>query len=994
MRNPFLGRVRCFRFWMVVLLCCRPLALAAASEDAVSTDYVAHEWHQSDGLPSEQITRIVQDGAGFLWIATTSGVVRFDGSHFESYGRAADPTGKIRTMAWSPRTGLLAAPTTGGLVAWEDGAFHPWRAADFQGRRILAMLFEPGGALWLACDDGTVIRDDGGKLQLFGPESGIPASRFTTLATDGKGRVWVSGIGQVACFDHDAWRLLEEDFGGSEVRLVASTGDGPWVIARDRVCRVEGLHCTEVVGLPDRLGAHYVQSAVEDRRGMLWIATRSQGLHVVADGRRQRVPTSHEDIYALFEDREGNIWAGTNGGGLGRIRRKSYQLYDKSAGLLDNYSYTVCADARGDVWLANRDGGVVRWRGGKVEPFAGKPGWPTISAVSVFPRPGGGIGVTSGLGVFAVTDDAAPSIRRLPAIPASPIARVSYAARNGDVWLALDPARVGRLRGDSYQIFDQAQGMDGREIRAITEDKSGNVWLGSSDGKLFRFNGTRFERVPLPGLEPGAIQTIHAEDDGRVWLGTLAAGVVVWSDRKVATCSTRQGLPEADITQILPDDHGFIWFAAKHGIFRLSRTEIGAVLEGRLARVTPRTIGPGDEMRDIACSGQFQPGAWKSPDGTLWFATRRGVLAIDPTRQLAASPAPPVAIEEVVCDDRPVTLAPLLRVDARVRKLEFRFGVLSLSHPESVRAEYRLDGFDDDWIAAPANHRVAYPRLPPGTYHFRVRASLEGESAAATGATLDLLVVPRWWQTDWLRLGAILTGALAVTFMVRAWSHRRLRLQVERLERESAIRTRIAQNIHDDLGANLTHISLLTQAARRSPATSAGTFEQIHTTVSEITRSMDEIVWAVNPKFDDLESLAGYLGDFARTFLSAAGIRCRLDLPGELPGLTLASQTRHHLFLCCKEALHNIVKHSGATEATITIAVRHERLEIALADNGRGWPATPGAVTPAADRIASGNGLGSMRQRMTEIGGDFVIRSLTGGGTETVFSVECPRVSP
>jgi signal transduction histidine kinase/ligand-binding sensor domain-containing protein len=951
----------------------------------VSTDYVIREWHMADGLPSEQIARINQDDAGFLWVATTDGVVRFDGSHFQKFPLGAEAGAKARLMAWSPRLGLLTALSTGGLEILDHGVFRPWRPAEYQNRRVVTLFVDPAGVFWLACEDGAVFRDDGKKSQMFGLDNGWPRAGVRTFATDGHGQVWISAGNFIARYAEGSWIPQSDDFSGSEVRLVSSAKNGPWVIAKDRVWRLEDTRPVEVVALPPRIGAHYVQAALEDRNGALWLGTRSEGLHVVTGEGREQVPTQNEAVYALFQDSEGNIWAGTNGSGLDRIHRKSYRLYDKSTGLLDNYSYTVCTDTRGDVWLANHDGGVVRLRNGQVERFAGTPGWPTLSAVSVFPRTEGGIGVTTGIGTFFISGGETPSIRHIDAVP-NPTIRASYAAKNGDVWLAVDPDRLGRLRGEKLETFDREQGMEGHEIRTITEDNRGAIWAGGSDGNLFRLAGSRFERVPLPGIEAGAIQTIRIEADGRVWIGTRDAGVVVWSNGKIATCDTRHGMPDNDITQILPDDQGFIWFSSKHSIFRVGHQEVIDVLSGQLARVVPRLIGPDDGIKDIACSGLFQPGAWKGPDGTMWFATRRGMLALDPLRQLAAQSPPRVTIEGVSFDDRPVSFAQPLKVEAQVRKLEFRFGVLCLSYPESVRAAYRLDGFDADWVTAAPNHRASYPRLRPGTYRFHVTASLGG---SGTDATLDFVVVPRWWQTTWFIAGAAVAGALGVVLVARAWGRRRLLQQLEKLERESAIRTRIAQNIHDDLGANLTHISLLTQAARQSPATGAKNFEQIHSTVGEITRSMDEIVWAVNPKFDDVESLAGYLGDFAQNFLSAAHIRCRLELPDNLPAIVLASQTRHHLFLCCKEALHNIVKHSDATEAIIAMAVAGRRFTIEISDNGRGLPAASSSAVRTDDHTTHGNGLGNMQQRMAEIGGTFTLHSGKSGGTRAIFAVEC-----
>jgi signal transduction histidine kinase len=402
-------------------------------------------------------------------------------------------------------------------------------------------------------------------------------------------------------------------------------------------------------------------------------------------------------------------------------------------------------------------------------------------------------------------------------------------------------------------------------------------------------------------------------------------------------------------------------------------------------------IGEDEGLEDISCQGIYQPAALRARDGRLWFATRRGVLAIDPTVQLAQPQPPPVAIEEIRYDDKPVPFARPFTMDGRVRKLEIRFGVLNLSSPERVHAKYRLDEFDADWVVAPPSRVATYPRLPPGQYRFRVMASNGDGAANEVGDTIVFAVAPRWWQTWWFRIGVFALGALGVAWSVRAWSHQRLRRRLDKLERERAIereRTRIAQNIHDDLGASLTRISLLSQHARHANSSGAGYYDQIYHTAADITRTMDEIVWAVNPKYDNIENLAGYLGNFAQSFLSVAGIRCRLDVPGELPHITLTSQARHHLFLCCKETLNNVVKHANADEVTISFAVRAPHLVISIADNGRGYGGeVPAGRIESESRAASGTGLESLRRRMTELGGQCDIHSVAGRGSTVTFTV-------
>jgi signal transduction histidine kinase len=225
-----------------------------------------------------------------------------------------------------------------------------------------------------------------------------------------------------------------------------------------------------------------------------------------------------------------------------------------------------------------------------------------------------------------------------------------------------------------------------------------------------------------------------------------------------------------------------------------------------------------------------------------------------------------------------------------------------------------------------------------------------------------------------------------------------MRRKMERLEQQRALereRARIAKDIHDDLGASLTRIILLSQSAKADLETTGndtGDLDRIFGTARELTRAMDEIVWAVNPTHDTLDSLAGYLGKFAQDYLRAANIRCRLRVPMQLPPWPLTAEVRHNLFLAVKEALHNVVKHSGASEVSINLTIEQSGFSLAVEDNGRGFdveaanaPDGNGSANP--DRIESGNGLANMRRRLAEIGGSCEIRSAPQQGTCITFGV-------
>ncbi len=976
-----------YRFCFAALLLTAVTAAGAgpsAPTDAGAADYSRRSWHTDDGLPGEEIVGLGQDANGFLWVATTAGLTRFDGTHFEPYSVDPDPHTYTRLIATARGLGLVAAVPRDGLVRLEGDTFQPVRPSPLPNDVVQALFVDPAGGLWLSGEGGALVRWDDKGVTTFDTEKALPRTGVRSLASDARGRVWFASNAFVARYENGRWTELSDRFAGPELRIGSSAHGAPWLITRERILRLEETGPVEVARIPPLISAHYVRALVEDRDGDLWIGTRSQGLYVVSHGVVRPIGTSQEEITALYCDADGNIWVGTNGGGLDRIRRKTYRLYDTSTGLLQNLSYSVLADERGDIWLANRDGGVARVRDSRVETIVVPSSLPAMSAISLFRAPGGGVGVTAGSGIFLLPNERGGAVKKIDAIPTMPIVRATFSAPNGDVWFSVDPDRIGRLRGDRFETFGPAEGMDGKQVRGIAEDSTGRVWVGTTDGKLFRQQGARFVSVPLEGLDTGAINSIYIEPNDTVWLGTVSAGIVGFVDGLARSCSTAQGLPDENIAVIIPDNIGHLWCGSKRGIFRVGGQEVADCLAGRAARLSPLVVGQEDGLRDLSCSGGFQPAACRRPDGTLWFATRRGVLAIDPVKPSAPRSPPPVGIEEVRADDARVPLTRPLIVAPAVHKLLLRFGVLSLSAPDRVVARYRLEGFDTDWTVAGPAHTAIYPRLPPGDYLFAVTARNADTSDRETRDTLAITVVPPWWQTWWFRVVAFSAAAAAVGGIARFWSHRRFRRRLEKLERETAVereRTRIAQNIHDDVGASLTRISLLAQHAQHEVAGGSTYFDQIYGTAADITRSLDEIVWAVNPKYDNIESLANYLANFAQRFLDVARLRCRLEMPDRLPAIPLASDARHNVFLCCKEALNNVVKHARATAVQITLTLRDQQLVISIQDDGRGLEAAAADRAANLDRASSGNGLENMRRRMASVGGICTASSAPGQGT-------------
>jgi signal transduction histidine kinase len=396
-------------------------------------------------------------------------------------------------------------------------------------------------------------------------------------------------------------------------------------------------------------------------------------------------------------------------------------------------------------------------------------------------------------------------------------------------------------------------------------------------------------------------------------------------------------------------------------------------------------------------------GALLRSDGKLWIPMATALAIIDPSLERPLTEPPPVWITEVRVDENTVAahadLLPLrdaveatnarLTLPPQHRRIDLAFTALSFRTPSNVQFRYRLENFDDTWIEAGTRRTVSYSRLSTGNYRFQVQACSSDGVWNETGATLALRIQPFLTDTWWFRAGTFAGFAALVIGVTRTISGRRLRQRLREAEHETALereRARIARDIHDDLGSRLTKIVLLSGLANRdvaAPEKMAERVADISETAQQLVKSLDETVWTVNPRNDTLPHLISYLAQFTVKFLRTAEIVCDLDIPDDPPTLPVSAELRHHVLLAMKEALTNVVRHSGASRVIFGIKLSETELELGLEDNGRGF--TGVSADPDAD------GLRNMQQRMIQIGGRFEIQNGPLGGTRVSLVLPRPQ---
>jgi signal transduction histidine kinase len=406
--------------------------------------------------------------------------------------------------------------------------------------------------------------------------------------------------------------------------------------------------------------------------------------------------------------------------------------------------------------------------------------------------------------------------------------------------------------------------------------------------------------------------------------------------------------------------------------------------DGKRQKVDTITYGQSDGLPDVSFASVCDPKCCRAADGQLWFATASGALHFQPAA-LRESKAPHVAMDETLLDGKPVMASALQHLRPGTGRLEFRFAAPCLTAPERVRYRYQLVGVDSDWSDSAAATSATYASVPAGSYSFRVMASSPEGVWSPDVASIDIVVHPYFWQTDWFIAFVAAAIAGGMVWLVRRATVRRLRMRVKQLHQEQALvreRARIAQDIHDELGANLTSIGLLADMGKRHKAdTDAVTRDlgQISDTARESVAAMDAIVWALNPRNDSLDNFANYIAQFTRDFFRPTQLRTRLNLPTNLPDRPMSTEMRHELFLVVKESFNNIVRHADASEVSLELTCQNGHLHMVIADDGKGL---------ASRIVAEGqDGLLNLRERVSRMGGTVDITSNNGSGTKLEFLV-------
>lgn len=527
------------------------------------------------------------------------------------------------------------------------------------------------------------------------------------------------------------------------------------------------------------------------------------------------------------------------------------------------------------------------------------------------------------------------------------------------------------------------------DVSAITRDDQGTLWVGTSADGVFKLDRGGIARpvtLPFekPGTRPPGIRNIRAAANS-VWFTTAGSGLLRWKNGSFAAANRGTGLPDDDLVGMEADQLDGLWLSGPGGIFRISRGALDSWFDDGGPFPRPVVFDASDGIKSIEGYAESQGGSHMTPDGTLWFTSTAGIYEIRPPLYRVPSEPPSAVIPECIADG--VRLSRPHEIPHGTRHLEIHFTATALSHPESTGFACKLSPAESGWREMGKERKIAYTGLPHGRYRFEVIATDRYGRRSAAPATWDFTIPAPFWRSPWFAWVYPAAALAVAAFFLNRMARRRLKALRDRERIRQALddeRRRIARDMHDELGTGLCEIALLGNRLEESlPRHSEA--RRVASRARELVGSIDETVWMLNPRNDTLENLASYLAHAVAKWLHDSPLRPRFEIECPLDDLPVPTAMRRHLYLACKEIVHNAVKHSGGSELWLRIHARGTGFHIEISDNGRGMPEI---------RNANRNGLANLHERMAEIRGTLEITSTTTGGTRVSLLIPRPASHP
>lgn len=946
-----------------------------------------------DGLIQSQVTSMTQDKDGHLWIGTYGGVSRFDGQNFSNY---------------SVRKGLLS-------------------------NSIQAIATDKDNNLWIGGPKG-ISKFDGRKFEHFlfqSPENNT-SNQVRSIKTDGN-NVWCYTTNDVYKLKNGKMqKILVSD---SNIVITAIlpykdtllVGDNSGHIYRTTNNKDWDTLYYYVPGMskPPLLTNEFYHAA----DGTTYIAAR-QGLFKMHNDTARVVVANNTPLYnlpviSIAEDSSGSIWLGS--AGAYKLTGKKIERYGKANGFTDNAITSILADREGNVWFGSDGQGVFRFSGDQFSIVDEQSGLNSEQVVALTSTPGGKVYIGTYVdGLFVYSN------RQLTEVPTKykNLYITSLAAKGEyDIWMGTGGYGLCHLKG-AERIFYQTPTLPSNTVISLYNDTSGRLWVGTSHGAVV-YEDKKFRKIDVPAVAIVSFATIGrdsiliATNDGlrlyhdssvtnyttntavdnsspqclfvqdeKIWIGTRDNGLLCYtpSQKKHFVLNNDNGLQSDFIYNIIEDDNGDIWVGTGFGIHKIH-------MEGD----NPEITFYGKEQGITGMESNHNAVA-KTPDGTLWFGTMKGLVHLDPDVGLLRPKPISIVLQSVKLFGDKIRdttyydsvskwydVPHELKLPHKQNNLTFTFKGISLTGTQQLRYRYRMDGLSAPWSDWTEMNSVTYSALPPGKYVLQVECKGINNSSVRSMSYPFEIITP-FHKTRWFSFaifGACILCGIGIQYLLNKRKQNRLAL-VEQLRREEQgkVRQRTAEDFHDEVGNKLTRINVLTNVLKQKVGPTTPDAKRIIDQIQENTTLLyggtRDILWSLQPANDNLYEIIHRIRDFGYDLFEDTSVKFEFTGSDEAwHNYKLPLDLSRNLIMICKEAMNNALKYSDAETVKLEVRLSEgDILHLMLVDDGKGFN---------IEEVTEGNGLKNIRNRAKRLNGKVYMDSVKEKGTSINLHFKLPE---
>jgi len=757
--------------------------------------YIHESWTIEQGLPGAVVNSIAQTPDGYLWLGTQSGLVRFNGVGFTVLDRYNTPELKnefIRRMCVASDSTLWVGTDHAGLVSVRDGVVCGHGLADSTHAYAVRLILEgkdhsiwvgvPGAGIWK--------RTIGGKASGVWQSVTLSSRRLNSVWAafeDPDSTVWLGENGTLVHMVGSSARLYGASLGIPKTQILSLLRDtrGALLIGTQQ----SGLYMLKGARAAPLTGAAILSHAsvtclCNDPGGGVWIGTSDKGLFFYNGSSVVQCMTGSDasplQIGCIAPDNQGNLWFGTHGDGLHRLRRSVVHYLRVAEPGISSQVWAVVVDGK-KIWIGTRGSGIRLFVDGRrtTPPMPRKLSTMTVGAL--LKDRDGTLWISGESGLYRMSRG---NIREVLTPQGQPFNNPFglLQDRNGVMWVGGEGLfkvvkdKISKVGGLPPDI----------SINFLLEDRKGNIWIASdangvgllADGKVSFFSTEC-------GLTSNTVLCLYEDEEGCIWAGTQGGGINRLRDGRWRSLTTSNGLLNNYVNTIIRADDGNVWMSTNQGLFGTTERSVIAATEGKITKVEGMSIEPSDGLQSTEFGGGLQSCAAKATDGTLWFASVKGLVGYNPSTARWTPDPPPVEIEGLEVNGKSMEAHDGAELGPGVRSVQIEYVGLNFVVPTGTRYRYYLEGYDEDWVDGRSRRQATYTNLAPGAYVFHVTAATSTEASNTTGAALRFRILPLFWQTATFRslCLVLIFGIIFAIYRVRVWRilarEKKLQLRVD-----------------------------------------------------------------------------------------------------------------------------------------------------------------------------------------------------------------------